>query len=216
MKHPIDVLLVDDHEVVRVGLRALLDEHRGIRVVGEAAGAREAVAEAVRLIPDVILMDIRLPDGNGVEACRVIRAAQPACRVVMLTAYADDEALVASVMAGASGYLLKQTRGQELVRAIEEVAAGRSLLDPEVTGRLLQHFRQLVHGREEVARLTDQERRVLALIAEGKTNREIAGALDLAEKTVKNYVSSILSKLQLKRRTEAAVYAATRRSRNAL
>lgn len=211
MKRPIEVLLVDDHEVVRVGLKALLDEHQGIRVVGEAASAREAVVEAVRLIPDVILMDIRLPDGSGVEACRTVRAAQPACRVVMLTAYADDEALVGSVLAGASGYLLKQTRGRELVRAIEEAAAGRSLLDPAVAGQLLQHFRQLVKGEEEVARLTDQEGRVLDLIAEGKSNREIADALDLAEKTVKNYVSSILSKLQLKRRTEAAVFAAQRR-----
>lgn len=213
MSRPITVLLVDDHEVVRVGIRTLLDEQPGIRVVGEAGNVQDAVAEAARLAPDVILMDIRLPDGNGVEACRTIRSAQPNCRVVMLTAYADDDALMTSVMAGACGYLLKQTRGHELIRAIEEAAAGRSLLDPAAAGRLLWHFRELGRRREEMERLTGQERKVLELIAEGKTNREIGETLALAEKTVKNYVSSILSKLQLKRRTEAAVYAAQRRSR---
>jgi len=211
MNRPIAVLLVDDHEVVRVGLRALLSGRPGIRVAGEAASVRDALAEASRLTPDVVLMDVRLPDGDGVEACRAIRAALPACRVVMLTAYADDDALVSAVLAGASGYLLKQTRGADLVRAIEEAAAGRSLLDPAVAGRLLWHFRELASGREDAARLTDQERRVLDLIAQGKTNREIAGALDLAEKTVKNHVSSILAKLQVKRRTEAAVLAVRRR-----
>lgn len=212
MSRPIDVLLVDDHEVVRVGLRAMLDEHPGIRVRGEAGNVNDAVAEAGRLRPDVVLMDIRLPDGTGIEACRMIRSAQPECRVVMLTAYADDEALVAAVMAGASGYLLKQTRGQDLVRAIEEAAAGRSLLDPAAAGRLLEAFRDLKSEHEAGERLTEQERRVLDLIAEGKTNREIGEALHLTEKTVKNYVSSILSKLQMKRRAEAAAYAARHRA----
>ena len=212
MTPPISVLLVDDHEVVRVGLRTLLEEHAQIRVVGEAGTVREAVAEAARLTPDVVLLDVRLPDGNGVEACRAIRTAQPACRVVILTAYADDEALIAAVMAGASGYLLKQARGSEVVRAIEEGAAGRSLLDPGSATRLLLHFREMVRGREQIERLTDQEQKVLDLIARGKTNREIAEALHLAEKTIKNYVSSILSKLQLKRRTEAAVFIARRRA----
>ncbi len=213
MSAPITVLLVDDHEVVRVGLRTILVGRQGIKVVGEAGTVREAVAEAGRLTPDVVLMDVRLPDGDGIEACRAIRAARPECRVVMLTSYADDEALVSSVMAGASGYLLKQTRGQEVVRAIEEAAAGRSLLDPVVADRLLRHFRELARGRDELSQLTDQERRVLELVAEGKTNREIGEVLSLAEKTVKNYVSSILSKLQLRRRTDAAVYAAQHRFR---
>ena len=211
MSQPITVLLVDDHEIVRIGLRTLLVEHRQIRVVGEAGGVGEAVAEAARLTPDVVLMDVRLPDGDGIEACRAIRAARPECRVVMLTSYADDEALVTSVIAGACGYLLKQTRGHEVVRAIEEAAAGRSLLDPTAAARLLQHFREMARGREELSQLTDQERKVLELVAEGKTNREIGQAMGLAEKTIKNYVSSILSKLQLKRRTEAAVYAARQR-----
>ncbi len=208
MSGPITVLLVDDHDVVRVGLRAILSAHQDINVLGEAGNVQEAVAEAARLTPDVVLMDIRLPDGDGVEACRQIRAAHPACRVVMLTSYADDEALVTSVLAGASGYLLKQTRGQDVVRAIREAAAGRSLLDPAAADRLLEQFRAMARGQVEVDRLTDQERRVLGLVAEGKTNREIGQALGLAEKTIKNYVSTILGKLQLRRRTEAAVYVA--------
>lgn len=215
MNRPIAVLLVDDHEVVRMGVRSLLEEHPRIKVVGEAGTVHDAVAEAARLRPDVILMDVRLPDGNGVEACRAIRAADPNCRVVMLTAYADDEALISSVMAGACGYLLKQARGPELVRAIEEAAAGRSLLDPAAAEWLLGHLRDLARSKEEVERLTEQERRVLDLIAEGKTNREIAESLNLAEKTVKNYVSNILSKLQLRRRTEAAVFAMQHRPRTA-
>lgn len=212
MTAPISVLLVDDHEVVRVGLRALLEEHAQVRVVGEAGTVREAVALAARLTPDVVLLDVRLPDGSGVEACRTIRTEHPASRVVILTAYADDEALIAAVLAGASGYLLKQARGSEVVRAIEEAAAGRSLLDPGAANRLLLHFREMVQGREEIEQLTDQEQKVLDLIAGGKTNREIAQTLGLAEKTIKNYVSSILSKLQLKRRTEAAVFVARRRA----
>lgn len=213
MSGRIRVLLVDDHEMVRVGLRTILSGYREIAVVGEAASARAAVAEAARLAPDVVLMDIRLPDGDGIEACRAIRDTVPQCRVVMLIAYADDEALIASVLAGASGYLLKQSRGHEVARAITEAAAGRSLLDPAAAARLLQHFREMARSRDELSQLTGQERRVLELLAEGKTNREIGEALNLAEKTVKNYVSSILSKLQLRRRTEAAVYAAQRRIR---
>jgi DNA-binding NarL/FixJ family response regulator len=211
MRRPVRVLLVDDHEIVRVGLRAILASHRGITVVGEAASAREAIAEAARLVPDVVLLDLRLPDGDGVEVCRTIRAAHPGCRVVMLTAYADEEALVASVLAGASGYLLKQTRGQDVVRAIEEAAAGRSLLDPASAERLLNFFRNWARGQEDLSPLTDQERRVLDLMAEGKTNREIADALGLAEKTVKNYVSNILAKLRVRRRTEAALLAARKK-----
>ncbi len=211
MSHRIGVLLVDDHEVVRRGLRVLLEEHAGIRVLGEAGTVRDALAEATRLAPDVVLMDVRLPDGNGIEACRAIRAARPDCRVVMLTAYADDDALVSSVLAGACGYLLKQSRGRELVRAIEEAAVGRSLLDPVVAERLLIHFRELAAGRDELDRLTEQEQKVLDLIAQGKTNREIGEALGLAEKTIRNYVSNILSKLQVKRRTQAALFAARQR-----
>jgi DNA-binding NarL/FixJ family response regulator len=211
MRRPVRVLLVDDHEIVRVGLRTILASHPGIAVVGEAATAREAIAEAARLVPDVVLMDLRLPDGDGVDVCRTIRAAHPGSRVVMLTAYADEEALVASVLAGASGYLLKQTRGQDVVRAIEEAAAGRSLLDPASTERLLSFFRNWARGQEDLSPLTDQERRVLDLMAVGKTNREIADALGLAEKTVKNYVSNILGKLHERQRTEAAVLAARKK-----
>jgi two-component system response regulator DevR len=211
MRRPVRVLLVDDHEIVRVGLRTILASHPGIKVAGEAATARDAVAEAARLVPDVVLLDLRLPDGDGVEVCRTIRAANPGCRVVMLTAYADEEALVASVLAGASGYLLKQTRGQDVVRAIEEAAAGRSLLDPVSTERLLAFFRSWARGQEDLSALTDQERRVFDLMAEGKTNREIADALGLAEKTVKNYVSNILAKLRVRRRTEAALLAARKK-----
>jgi len=211
MRRPVRVLLVDDHEIVRVGLRTILASHPGIKVAGEVATARDAIAEAARLVPDVVLLDLRLPDGDGVEVCRTIRAANPGCRVVMLTAYADEEALVASVLAGASGYLLKQTRGQDVVRAIEEAAAGRSLLDPASTERLLAFFRSWARGQEDLSALTDQERRVFDLMAEGKTNREIADALGLAEKTVKNYVSNILAKLRVRRRTEAAVLAARKK-----
>ncbi len=213
MTTPIAVMLVDDHEVVRRGLRALLEEHQGIRIVGEVGSVRDAVAEATRLTPDVILMDVRLPDGTGIEACRTIRAAQPSCRVVMLTAFADDEAVISAVLAGASGYLLKQTGGQHVVQAIEAAAAGHSLLDPEAADRLVHHFRALAQGQEERERLTEQERRVLDLIADGQTNREIAQTLGLAEKTVKNYVSNILAKLQVRRRTDAAVVVARQRVR---
>jgi len=209
----IAVLLVDDHEVVRVGLRSLLARERGIEVVGEAGSAAEAVAQASRLRPDVVVMDVRLPDRSGVEACREIRAETPEAQVIMLTSYADEEAVFASIMAGASGYLLKQIRGQELVRAIETVAAGQSLLDPAVTQKVLEKVKRLAAGHQldEITSLSAQERKVLALVAEGKTNKEIAAALGLSDKTVKNYLSRVFEKLNLSRRAEAAAYFARRR-----
>ena len=213
MSEPIRVMLVDDHEVVREGLRTLLARRPNVTVVGEAGSVAEAVDAAAKTKPDVVIMDVRLPDGSGVEACRLIRDHRVETRVIMLTSYADDEALFASIVAGASGYLLKQTRGQALVDAIDAVAKGRSLLDPDVTEKVLERVRR---GRKEedpaFASLTDQERKVLEQMAEGKTNREIGEVLFLSEKTVKNYVSRILDKLGLKRRAEAAAYMARRRT----
>ena len=208
------VMLVDDHEVVREGLRTLLGRHKDMVVVGEAGTMAEAIETAAKAKPDVIVMDVRLPDGSGVEACRTIREARPETKVIMLTSYADDEALFASIVAGAAGYLLKQTRGQAVIDAIDAVAQGRSLLDPEVTGKVLERVRR-GRGDEDpaFASLTDQERKVLEQLAEGKTNREIGEALFLSEKTVKNYVSRILDKLGLARRAEAAAYMAKRRPR---
>ena len=206
------VLICDDHEVVREGLRTLLSRRPEMAVVGEAGTMQEAIETAAKAKPDVVIMDVRLPDGSGVEACRAIREARPETRVIMLTSYADDEALFASIVAGASGYLLKQTRGQMVVDAIQAVAQGRSLLDPDVTGKVLERVRR---GREKedpaIASLTDQERKVLEQLAEGKTNREIGAALFLSEKTVKNYVSRILDKLGLSRRAQAAAFMAERR-----
>jgi two-component system, NarL family, response regulator DevR len=206
------VLICDDHEVVREGLRTLLSRRQDLAVVGEAGTMQEAIDTAAKAKPDVVIMDVRLPDGSGVEACRAIREARPETHVIMLTSYADDEALFASIIAGASGYLLKQTRGQAVVDAIQAVAQGRSLLDPDVTGKVLERVRR---GREQedpaIASLTDQERKVLEQLAEGKTNREIGTALFLSEKTVKNYVSRILDKLGLSRRAQAAAYMAERR-----
>ena len=213
MSEPIRVMLVDDHEVVREGLRTLLARRPNVTVVGEAGSVAEAVDAAAKAKPDVVIMDVRLPDGSGVEACRLIRDHRVETRVIMLTSYADDEALFASIVAGASGYLLKQTRGQALVDAIDAVAKGRSLLDPDVTEKVLERVRR---GRKEedpaFASLTDQERKVLEQMAEGKTNREIGEILFLSEKTVKNYVSRVLDKLGLKRRAEAAAYMARRRT----
>jgi len=209
----IKVLLVDDHEVVRVGLRSLLTRERGIEVVGEAGNAAEAVAQAARLGPDIVVMDVRLPDRSGVEACREIRGADPTVQVIMLTSYADEDAVFNSILAGASGYLLKQLRGQELVRAIETVAAGQSLLDPAVTQKVLEKVKRLASGRppDDITQLSAQERKVLALVAEGKTNKEIAAALGLSDKTVKNYLSHVFEKLHLSRRAEAAAFFARRR-----
>ncbi|TMG05478.1 MAG: response regulator transcription factor [Chloroflexi bacterium] len=208
------ILLVDDHEVVRMGLKTLLDRLEGFSVVGEAGSVAEAISAARQTRPDVIVMDIRLPDGNGVEACREIRGELPDTKVIMLTSYADDEAVYGSIMAGASGYLLKQTRGQSLAEAIERVAKGESLLDPSVTEKVLARMRSLASGEgDELAALSAQEKKILGLIAQGKTNKEIAGEVFLSDKTVKNYVSSILSKLNLRRRSEAAAFIAERRAK---
>ena len=203
-------MLVDDHEVVRSGLRGMLEATGTIRIVAEAGTVRSAVSEADRVRPDVIVMDVRLADGSGIEATREIRAARPETRVLMLTSFADDEALFASIMAGASGYVLKQIRGGELVRAIQAVGEGKSLLDPAVTASVLERLRKGKHllKDERLARLSAQEERILGLVAEGLTNKEIGTRLRLAEKTVKNYVSTILSKLEVARRAEAAAYLA--------
>lgn len=207
---PLRVMLVDDHEVVRDGVRAMLQAEDDIIVTAEAGTVREAVDEADRTKPDVVVMDVRLADGSGIEATREILAAHPATRVLMLTSFADDEALFASIMAGASGYVLKQVRSGELVRAIRSVGGGESLLDPEVTTAVLDRLRKGKHllKDEKLARLSPQEERILALVADGSTNRQIGEELQLAEKTVKNYVSSILSKLEVARRAEAAAYLA--------
>jgi DNA-binding NarL/FixJ family response regulator len=209
----IRVLLCDDHELVRGGLRALLQNDGGMEVAGEAATADEAVAQAEALRPDVVVMDVRMPGRSGIEACRDIRSAHPEIRVLMLTSFADDQALFTSIMAGASGYVLKQIHGGELLDAIRKVARGESLLDSAITERVLARIR----GEEpiEIAgpeHLTPQERRILELVAEGLTNRQIGERVNLAEKTVKNYVSNVLAKLGLSRRTEAAVYVVRQRA----
>jgi len=209
----IRVLICDDHEVVREGLRGLIGRQPGMSVVGEAGTVAEAIETAARSKPDVVVMDVRLPDGSGVEACRSIREARPEVKVIMLTSYADDDALFASIIAGASGYLLKQTRGQAVADAITAVAAGRSLLDPDVTGKVLERLRESRAEDPALASLTEQERKVLVGLAEGKTNRDIGESLFLSEKTVKNYVSRILDKLGLSRRAEAAAYMAKHKPR---
>ncbi|REJ36961.1 MAG: DNA-binding response regulator [Bacillota bacterium] len=212
---PIKVVIVDDHEVVRVGLKSLLNRVADLEVVGEAGSAAEAEQVVEQVQPDVVVMDIRMPGGSGIEACRSIRSRWPHIRVIMLTSYSDDEAVIGSVMAGASGYVLKQIGTQELVDAIRRVSRGESLLDPGVTGKILERVRggsglSGTDGRGTPEALTEQEERILALIAEGKTNREIANALYLSEKTVRNYVSNILAKLQLHNRAEAAAWAVRR------
>jgi len=209
-EQPIRVVLVDDHEVVRNGIKSLLQATDDIVVSGEAGSVREAIDEADRARPDVVVMDVRLTDGSGIEATREIRAKHPKTRVLMLTSFADDEALFASIMAGASGYVLKQVKSGELVRAIRAVGGGQSLLDPEVTSAVLDRLRKGKHllKDEKLARLSPQEERILTAVSEGKTNKEIGEELNLAEKTVKNYVSSILSKLEVARRAEAAAYLA--------
>jgi len=204
----IRVFLLDDHEVVRRGVRELLEQNDDIEVVGEAATAAEGLSRIPPTKPDVALIDMRLPDGNGVEVCRDIRSQHGDIYCLILTSFADDEALFDSIMAGAAGYLLKQIKGTDLVDAVRRVAAGQSLLDPEVTARVLERLRKGPEEDERLARLTDQERKILDLIAEGLTNRQIAERMFLAEKTVKNYVSNLLSKLGMERRTEAAVFAA--------
>ena len=208
------VMLVDDHEVVRNGLRAMLEVNEDLEIIAEAGNVAEAVLRARSYKPDVVVMDVRLPDGSGVEACRDIRAEHPEIKVLMLTSFSDDQALFDSIMAGASGYVLKQIRGSDLVDGIRRVGAGESLLDPAVTARVLERVRN-PHGNEDprLARLTPTEARILDMIAEGLTNREIGERVHLAEKTVKNYVSTILTKLQVSRRAEAAAYVAERRGR---
>jgi DNA-binding NarL/FixJ family response regulator len=203
-------MLVDDHEVVRNGVKAVLHATDDIIVTAEAGSVRDAIDEADRTRPDVIVMDVRLTDGSGIEATREIRAKHPNVRVLMLTTFADDEALFSSIMAGASGYVLKQVKSGELLRAIRTIGRGDSLLDPAVTAAVLDRLRKGKHlmRDEKLARLTPQEERILTLVADGRTNREIGEELQLAEKTIKNYVSSILSKLEVARRAEAAAYLA--------
>ncbi|MEV6523776.1 response regulator transcription factor [Longispora sp. NPDC051575] len=203
----IRVFLLDDHEVVRRGLRQLLEDSGDVEVVGESGSAVEAASRIPALRPQVAVLDARLPDGNGIEVCRAVRSVDPTIQALILTSYEDDEALFAAIMAGAAGYLLKQIRGTDLVDAVRRVAAGQSLLDPAVTARVLDRIRQGTRAPDALADLTEQERKVLVHMAEGMTNREIAAAMFLAEKTVKNYVSSVLAKLGLERRTQAAVLA---------
>ena len=207
------LLIVDDHEVVRQGLVALLDRREGFQVVAEAGNVAEAIEQARKYEPDIVVMDVRLPDGSGIEACREIRAELPATRVVMLTSYPDEEAVLSAIVAGAAGYLLKQVRARDLVAALEAVGRGESLLDPAVTEKVLERVRRIATGgqNDELALLTSQEQKILMLVAEGQTNKEIAAAVFLSDKTVKNYVSSILSKLNLERRAQAAAFVAKNR-----
>lgn len=204
----VKVFLLDDHEIVRRGLRELLEREDDIEVVSEAGTADEARTRIPATMPDVCLLDVRLPDGNGVEVCRDIRSDNPQIQCLMLTSFSDDEALFDAIMAGAAGYLLKQVRGTELLDAVRQVARGESLLDPRVTAQVLDRVRNPEPEDERLKDLTEQERRILDLLAEGLTNREIAERMYLAEKTVKNYVSNLLTKMGMQRRTEAAVYAA--------
>jgi len=210
---PLRLLVVDDHEVVREGLVALLSRREEFQVVAEAGTVAEALAAARRFEPELVIMDVRLPDGSGIEACREIRAEFPAMRVVMLTSFPDEEAVLSAILAGASGYLLKQIRGRDLVTALEAVGRGDSLLDPAVTERVLERVRRIANGdeKDELSELTAQERKILKLVADGKTNKEIASEVFLSDKTVKNYVSSILSKLNLQRRAQAAAFVAKHR-----
>jgi two-component system response regulator DevR len=210
----IRLLLVDDHEVVRVGLRTVLHNNHGITIVGEAGSKAQAVKEAARLRPDVLLMDVRLPDGSGVEACREILSVQPDSRVIFLTSYADDDSALAAVLAGAHGYLLKEIDSAALIRAIRSVSTGRSILDPDVTQRALT-WMKTVPTAECFARslsLSPQEERVLALVAEGLTNKEIASSLNLSDKTVKNYLANMFQKLDISRRAQAAAFFVKRRA----
>ena len=205
---PIRVFLLDDHEIVRGGVRALLEATDGIEIAGEAGTCAEALMRVGPTAPDVAILDVQLPDGSGVEVCRTIRSEHPSVQCLMLTSFTDDEALFDAILAGASGYLLKQVRGTDIVDAVRRVASGQSLLDPTLTGRVLERMRTPPAEDERLARLSGQERKILALIADGLSNREIAARMFLAEKTVKNYVSNLLSKLDMQRRTQAAVFGA--------
>ena len=206
------ILIVDDHDIVRKGLAMLISRQEDLSVVAEAGTVAEAVEKARASVPDVVVMDIRLPDGTGIEACREIRDENADIKVLMLTSYSDEEAVMGSIMAGASGYLLKEIKSQEIVEAIRKIGSGQSLLDPSVTAGVLERVRR---GKEEdvLSQLTEQEQRILELIADGQTNREIAGQINLSDKTVKNYVSNILGKLEVSRRSQAAAFLAERRGR---
>ncbi|WP_031225334.1 response regulator [Streptomyces roseochromogenus] len=212
MREPgkISVFLLDDHEVVRRGVHEMLSVEPDIEVVGEAGTAADALVRIPATRPDVAVLDVRLPDGSGVEVCREVRSQDETVRCLMLTSFADDEALFDAIMAGASGYVLKAIRGNELLQAVRDVAAGKSLLDPVATARVLQRLRDGGGARtdDKLAQLTEQERKILELIGEGLTNRQIGERLHLAEKTIKNYVSSLLSKLGMQRRSQAAAYVA--------
>jgi len=205
---PIRLLLVDDHQVLRIGLRTLFTEAGGFQVIGEAATMAGAVTEALKLKPQVVLMDVRLPDGSGIEACRTIRTARPDTRVLFLTSFADDDAVLATILAGADGFLLKEVSSEQLINAVKAVSSGQSILDPAVTQRVLAKVKSLSVPAPQEKRepLSPQEERVLALVAEGKTNKEIAVALNLSEKTVGHYLENIFQKLQVTRRAQAAVY----------
>ncbi|MFC7245244.1 response regulator [Catellatospora aurea] len=203
----IRVFLLDDHEVVRRGLRDLLEAAGDIEVVGESGSAAEATRRIPALRPDVAVLDGRLPDGSGIDVCRDVRSVDPGIKGLILTSYEDDEALFAAIMAGAAGYVLKQIKGTDLVDGIRRVAAGQSLLDPAITQRVLERIRNPKHEPDQLKSLTEQERKILGYVADGLTNRQIAAQMFLAEKTVKNYVSSLLAKLGLERRTQAAVFA---------
>jgi DNA-binding NarL/FixJ family response regulator len=204
----IRVYLLDDHEIVRRGLTELLESEGDIEVVGESGSAAEATRRIPALRPDVAVLDARLPDGSGIDVCRDVRSREPNTAALILTSYDDDEALFAAIMAGAAGYVLKQVRGTDLLDAVRRVAAGQSLLDPAVTQQVLDRLRRGPEEDKALAPLTEQERRLLELIGEGLTNRQIAEQMFLAEKTIKNYVSNLLAKLGLERRTQAAVFAA--------
>ncbi|MDF2260807.1 response regulator [Streptantibioticus ferralitis] len=209
----ITVFLVDDHEVVRRGVQELLSVEDDVEVVGEAGTAADALVRIPATRPDVAVLDVRLPDGSGVEVCREVRSAQPEIKCLMLTSFADDEALFDAIMAGAAGYVLKAIRGTDLLTAVRDVAAGRSLLDPVATARVLERLRRGDDkGDARLANLTERDRRILDLIGEGLTNRQIGERLHLAEKTVKNYVSSLLAKLGMERRTQAAAFVARMRT----
>ena len=207
-RRTIGVFLLDDHEIVRRGVRELLESDPGITVVGEAGTAAEALARIPALRPDVAVLDVRLPDGNGVSVCRDIRSSMPGVACLMLTSFGDDEALFDAIMAGAAGYVLKQIRGTDLVGAVRTVAAGESMLDPEAASRVMRRMRDQAQRADPLAALTAQERQILELIGEGLTNRQIGERMYLAEKTVKNYVSGLFAKLGMERRTQAAAYAA--------
>jgi DNA-binding NarL/FixJ family response regulator len=204
----ITVFLLDDHEIVRRGVHDLLEAEPDITVVGEAGTAASALARIPALRPDVAVLDVRLPDGDGVSVCRDVRSKMPEVACLMLTSYGDDEALFDAIMAGAAGYVLKQIRGTDLVGAVRTVASGKSMLDPEAASRLMKRMREQAARCDPLAGLTDQERRILELIGEGLTNRQIGEQMFLAEKTVKNYISSLFAKLGMERRTQAAAYAA--------